>query len=181
MARTPNEADIEAMLRDFNDSDQMLKSVSCSTDGEAPILPQPVLPQSHKVPVAAQTIHAAAGLPLTHSLAATDKLPSHPTPQYTHRYTHTHIIAQHSTRTHTQFSILCIADPLSPRSRRLPHNGAMPGPTSSTTSWPAPRACTASTSPSPATSPASSTSTPPPRPWSAPSSSKRPLRSSRRT
>lgn len=28
MARTPNEADIEAMLRDFNDSDQMLKSVS---------------------------------------------------------------------------------------------------------------------------------------------------------
>lgn len=30
MARTPNEADIEAMLRDFNDSDQMLKSVSCN-------------------------------------------------------------------------------------------------------------------------------------------------------
>lgn len=28
MARSPNEADIEAMLRDFNDSDQMLKNVS---------------------------------------------------------------------------------------------------------------------------------------------------------
>ncbi|KAK7181633.1 sh3 domain signaling protein [Paraphaeosphaeria sporulosa] len=27
MARTPNEADIEAMLRDFNDSDQMLKNI----------------------------------------------------------------------------------------------------------------------------------------------------------
>jgi len=28
MPRTPNEADIEAMLRDFNDSDQMLEKVS---------------------------------------------------------------------------------------------------------------------------------------------------------
>lgn len=28
MARTPNEADIESMLRDFTDSDQMLEKVS---------------------------------------------------------------------------------------------------------------------------------------------------------
>jgi hypothetical protein len=27
LPRTPNEADIEAMLRDFNDSDQMLQKV----------------------------------------------------------------------------------------------------------------------------------------------------------
>lgn len=27
LPRTPNEADIEAMLRDFNDSDQMLEKV----------------------------------------------------------------------------------------------------------------------------------------------------------
>lgn len=29
LPRTPNEADIEAMLRDFNDSDRMLEQVRC--------------------------------------------------------------------------------------------------------------------------------------------------------
>jgi hypothetical protein len=32
LPRTPNEADIEAMLSDFNDSDQMLEKVRLSTD-----------------------------------------------------------------------------------------------------------------------------------------------------
>lgn len=129
LKRTPNEADVEAMLTDFTESEQMLEKVCRITARHSPWQERPTRLPLHT--------HEQAGS-LFHAHPLQQFQPTRTFQEMSHPYAH-----------RVPAAIIYYHDPPPtnpPSSKHPPSNGATRGQTSSTTSWPPSSTCTPSTS-----------------------------------